>query len=58
MAEIRDIRVTAVEPEGRLKLGSMLATIACTLGYPDLKIQRDQIPAKPLKFDSTPTDPG
>ena len=49
-AEIRDILAAAVKPEGRIKLGSLLAEIGRNLGGADLKIERDQTPAEPMKF--------
>lgn len=49
-AEIRDILAAAVKPEGRIKLGSLLAEIGRNLGGVDLKIERDQTPAEPMKF--------
>jgi plasmid stability protein len=50
-AEIRDILETAVKPEGRIKLGSLLADIGRELGGIDLKIVRDKTPAEPLRFE-------
>jgi plasmid stability protein len=50
-AEIRDILETAVKPEGRIKLGSLLADIGRELGGVDLKIVRDKTPAEPLRFE-------
>lgn len=50
-AEIRDILEAAVKPEGRVKLGSLLADIGRELGGVDLKIHRDKTPAEPLKFE-------
>ena len=50
-AEIRDILETAVKPEGRIKLGSLLADIGRELGGVDLKIERDKTPAEPLGFE-------
>ena len=50
-AEIRDILETAVKPEGRIKLGSLLADIGRELGGVDLKIERDKTPAEPLRFE-------
>ena len=49
-AEMRDILAAAVKPEGRIKLGSLLAEIGRNLGGADLKIERDQTPAEPMKF--------
>ena len=50
-AEIRDILETAVKPEGRIKLGSLLADIGRELGGVDLKIERDKTPAEPLRLE-------
>ncbi|WP_218509416.1 Arc family DNA-binding protein [Variovorax sp. dw_308] len=50
-AEIRDILEAAVKPEGRVKLGSLLADIGRELGGIDLEIQRDKTPAQPLAFE-------
>lgn len=50
-AEIRNILETAVKPEGRIKLGSLLADIGRELGGIDLKIERDKTPAEPLGFE-------
>ena len=50
-AEIRFILETAVKPEGRVKLGSLLAGIGRDLGGIDLEIGRDQTPAEPLRFE-------
>ena len=50
-AEIRAILTTAVNPEGRIRLGSLLADIAREVGGVDLKIERGAAPAKPLTFE-------
>lgn len=50
-AEIRAILETAVKPEGRIKLGTLLADIGRELGGIDLKIERDKTPAEPLRFE-------
>jgi plasmid stability protein len=50
-AEIRDILETAVKPEGRIKLGTLLADIGRELGGIDLKVERDKTPAEPLRFE-------
>lgn len=50
-AEIRNILETAVKPEGRIKLGSLLADIGRELGGIDLKVERDKTPAEPLGFE-------
>lgn len=50
-AEIRFILEAAVKPEGRVKLGSLLAGIGRDLGGVDLEICRDRTPAEPLRFE-------
>lgn len=50
-AEIRSILEAAVKPEGRVKLGTLLADIGRELGPMDLQTQRDQTPAQPLRFE-------
>jgi plasmid stability protein len=50
-AEIRFILEAAVKPEGRVKLGSLLAGIGRDLGGIDLQISRDKTPAEPLRFE-------
>ncbi len=50
-AEIRLILENAVQPEGRVKLGTLLATIAREAGGVDLTIQRDKTPAEPISFE-------
>ena len=50
-AEIRAILETAVKPEGRIKLGTLLADIGRELGGIDLKVERDKTPAEPLRFE-------
>jgi len=50
-AEIRAILETAVKPEGRIKLGTLLADIGRELGGIDLKIERDKTLAEPLRFE-------
>lgn len=50
-AEIREILATAVKPEGRVKLGSLLVDIGHEIGGVDLKIERDKTPAQPLAFE-------
>ena len=47
-AEVRNILETAVKPEGRVLLGSLLRSIGAEAGGVDLDIQRDQTPAMPL----------
>ncbi|GLQ89285.1 FitA-like ribbon-helix-helix domain-containing protein [Dyella flagellata] len=50
-AEIRDILEDAVKPEGRVKLGSLLAEIGREAGGLDLEIERDKTPTEPLSFE-------
>ena len=56
-AEIRSIFEQAAKPEGRLKLGSLLASIARDAGgmteaeAEHLKAMRDQAPAEPMRFE-------
>lgn len=50
-AEIRDILESAVKPEGRIKLGSLLAEIGREAGGIDLQIERDKTPIEPMSFE-------
>lgn len=50
-AEIREILESAVKPEGRVKLGSLLAQIGRELEGVDLDITRDKKPAEPMVFE-------
>jgi plasmid stability protein len=55
-AEIREILENAVQPEGRVKLGSLLASIGRKINLSDdefsiLEQSRDKSPAKPLEFE-------
>lgn len=50
-AEIRAILESAVRPNGRIKLGSLLAEIGREVGGVDLEIERDQTPAEPVRFE-------
>ena len=50
-AEIREILENAVNPEGRIKLGSLLAEIGREAGGFDLEIERDKTPAEPMSFE-------
>lgn len=56
-AEIRDILEKAAKPEGRVKLGSLLASIARQAGpLTDAEAGhfdqlRDKTPAEPMKFE-------
>lgn len=49
-AEIREILENAVRPEGRIKLGSLLAEIGREVGGVDLEIERDRTPSNPVNF--------
>ncbi len=49
-AEIRVILENAVRPDGRIKLGSLLAEIGREVGGVDLEIERDRTPAAPVSF--------
>ncbi|MFH1804348.1 MAG: Arc family DNA-binding protein [Pseudomonadota bacterium] len=55
-AEIRDILDKAAKPEGRLKIGSLLASIARDAGgltdaeVDDFDQIRDKTPAEPMRF--------
>jgi plasmid stability protein len=54
-AEIREILENAVQPEGRVKLGSLLARIGSKINLTDEEFSifdqnRDKTPAKPLDF--------
>lgn len=50
VAEIRAILESAVRPEGRIKLGSLLAEIGREVGGVDLEIERDRTPVEPMSF--------
>ncbi len=56
-AEIRDILEKAARPEGRLKLGTLLASIACEAGglteseVEQINQLRDKTPAEPMSFE-------
>jgi antitoxin FitA len=50
-AEIRAILETAVRPEGRVKLGTLLAEVGREVGGFDLEIERDKTPAEPMSFE-------
>ncbi len=50
-AEIRAILENAVRPEGRIKLGSLLAEIGSEVGGVDLEIERDRTPAGPVSLE-------
>ncbi len=50
-AEVRAILETAARPEGRIKLGSLLAEIGLQAGGFDLEIERDKTPTEPMRFE-------
>jgi len=50
-AEVRAILESAVRPEGRIKLGTLLADIGREAGGVDLEIDRDRTPAEPLRLE-------
>ena len=54
--EIRDILEKAAKPEGRVKLGSLLAAIGRDAGLTDEDVDdlasiRDKTPAEPMSFE-------
>ncbi|MFT5534861.1 MAG: plasmid stability protein [Candidatus Paceibacteria bacterium] len=50
-AEIRAILESAVRPEGRIKLGTLLADIGREVGGIDLEIERDRTSVEPMRFE-------
>ncbi|MGI6855414.1 FitA-like ribbon-helix-helix domain-containing protein [Mesorhizobium sp. 1B3] len=50
-AEIRAILESAIRPEGRIELGSLLTEIAREAGGVELDIQRDKTPSEPMSFE-------
>lgn len=50
-AEVRAILESAARPEGRIKLGSLLAEIGQEVGGFDLVIERDPSPTEPVSFE-------
>jgi plasmid stability protein len=50
-AEIRLILEAAVNSEGRIKLGSLLAQIGRECGGVELAIDRDRTPTEPVSFE-------
>nr|WP_295769877.1 plasmid stability protein [Rhodoferax sp.] len=50
-AEVRAILESVARPEGRIKLGSLLAEIGQQAGGFDLETERDKSPAEPLSFE-------
>lgn len=50
-AEVRAILEGIARPEGRIKLGSLLAEIGREAGEGDLVIERDKTPTEPMSFE-------
>ena len=50
-AGVRAILESAVRPNDRVKLGSLLAEIGQQAGGADLVIERDKTPTEPLSFE-------
>jgi len=50
-AEVRAILESVARPEGRIKLGSLLAEIGRQAAGSDLEIERDQSPSEPVSFE-------
>ncbi len=55
-AEVRAILEQAVKPQGRLRLGSFLASLGRQIGLSDEEFEamerlRDNTPAEPMKFE-------
>jgi plasmid stability protein len=50
-AEIRAILESVVRPEGRVKLGTLLADIGREVGGIELEIERDKTPGEPMSFE-------
>lgn len=50
-AEIRAILENAVRPEGRIKLGTLLAEIGREVGGVNLEIERDSAHSMPVSFE-------
>jgi len=50
-AEVRASLESIARPEGRIKLGSLLADIRQQAGGFDLEIERDKSPAEPMRFE-------
>ncbi len=50
-AEVRAILESVARPQGRIKLGSLLAEIGQQAGGVDLDIERDKSTAEPLSFE-------
>jgi plasmid stability protein len=50
-AEVRALLESVVRPEGRIKLGSLLAEIGQQVGGFDLEVERDKSAAEPMSFE-------
>jgi plasmid stability protein len=50
-AEVRAILESITRPEGRIKLGSLLAEIGQQAGGVDLETERDKSPSEPMSFE-------
>ena len=50
-AEVRAILESVARPEGRVKLGSLLAEIGQQVGGFDLEVERDKSAAEPMSFE-------
>ncbi len=50
-AEVRAILESAARPEGRIKLGSLLAEIGQQAGGFDLVFERDKAAVEPMSFE-------
>jgi plasmid stability protein len=50
-AEVRAILESVARPEGRIKLGSLLAEIGLQAGGFNFELERDKSPADPMSFE-------
>jgi plasmid stability protein len=50
-AEVRAILESVARPEGRIKLGSLLAEIGLQAGGFNLELERDTSPTEPMSFE-------
>jgi plasmid stability protein len=50
-AEVRAILESVARPEGRIKLGSLLAEIGKQAGGFNFEIERDKSPVEPMSFE-------
>jgi len=50
-AEVRAILESITRPEGRIKLGSLLAEIGQQARGADLETERDKSPTEPMRFE-------